>query len=75
MNEGEKLIGRLGLEALKKMRRLANDPETAEKNRIDIYKWMAEMYLGKPGSRVGRMEEEGEPVTVRFDGELEAWSG
>ena len=75
MSDGEKLLARLGLEALRKMRRMANNEETAEKNRIDIYKWMAEMYLGKPGSRVSREPEEEGPVRIRFDGELEEWSG
>lgn len=77
MNEREaRLLQRMGMEALRKMRQMANDPETAEKNRIDIYKWMAEMYLGKPSGRSGRESDEAvSAVSVRFEGELEEWSG
>ena len=74
MNDGEKLLARLGPEALRRLRKMAACEETTEKSRIEIYKWMAEMCLGKPGSRSGRSEE-GEAVSIRFDGELEEWSG
>ena len=54
--------------------RMAEDEGTQEKSRIEIYKWIAEMALGKPSVS----KPESTPTTggsLRFEGELEDWAG
>ena len=67
-------LSELGRQALAKLYMIAEDEATQEKNRIEIYKWIAEMALGKPS--VPRQEATPQVSgTVRFEGELEDWAG
>lgn len=73
-NSGKLSLGELGQRSLEQLYRMAEDEGTQEKSRIEIYKWIAEMALGKPSVS----KPESTPTTggsVRFEGELEDWAG
>lgn len=59
-------------EAFAKILEFAADESVGEKTRLDLYKWICEMYYGKPGS--GRAPEGGGIIRTKFEGELDKWS-
>lgn len=63
-------------DAPKKLRAIADDPDTPVKIRADIEKFFFEAVYGKAPQSVdldGRMEQTGEQI-VKFEGVLEDWS-
>lgn len=65
-------LKKYGQDSLEKLMALADDEETAQKIRVDIYKWFAEMEFGKP---VGKTKEENvSEEDVTLEGDLEKWS-
>ena len=59
--------------ALDRIIEIAESKSTDTKARIDAYKWLCEMYYGKPQS--SHTEPEGERVLhLSFEGDLDKWS-
>ena len=59
--------------ALERIIEIAESDSTDTKARIDAYKWLCEMYYGKPHS--SHSESEGERVLhLSFEGDLDKWS-
>ncbi len=59
--------------ALERIIEIAESESTDTKARIDAYKWLCEMYYGKPQS--SHAEPEGERVLhLSFEGDLDKWS-
>ena len=59
--------------ALERIIEIAESESTDTKARIDAYKWLCEMYYGKPQS--SHNEPEGERVLhLSFEGDLDKWS-
>ena len=73
---GEKEREKLKLSATSALDRIieiAESESTDTKARIDAYKWLCEMYYGKPQS--AHSEPEGERVLhLSFEGDLDKWS-
>ncbi|MDR1117084.1 MAG: hypothetical protein LBL09_02415 [Oscillospiraceae bacterium] len=66
----------MGLSAPKKLRDIADDPDTPVKLKADIERWFSEMVFGKPqsGSVKSESGEKKPVVVIKFEGELEKWS-
>lgn len=63
------------MRSLKRLIELAESTECESKLRYDICKWLCEMHFGKPSS-AGRAGDAGDStMTLRFEGELDKWSG
>ena len=63
-------------ESPRRLRKLADDPETPIKVRADIEKWFAEMAYGKARQQLdveAEVQNTGN-MTVSFEGELDDWS-
>lgn len=59
--------------ALERIIEIAESDSTDTKVRVDAYKWICEMYYGKPPS--SHTEAEGERVLhLSFEGDLDKWS-
>ena len=59
--------------ALERIIEIAESESTDTKARIDAYKWLCEMYYGKPQS--SHTEPESERVLhLSFEGDLDKWS-
>ena len=70
--EREKLK-RSATSALDRIIEIAESESTETKARIDAYKWLCEMYYGKPQS--AHTESDGERVLhLSFEGDLDKWS-
>ena len=60
----------------KRLRAIADDPNTPVRLKAEIEKWFAEMYYGKSPQQVsldGEINNTGTTV-VKFEGELEEWA-
>ena len=71
----ESALHKFGAESIERLAQIADDEETPQKLRADIWKWFAEMEFGKPTSKSSGekdLAEEGTEVTL--EGELELWS-
>ena len=71
----------IGADAPERLRKIADDPDTPLKLRVEIEKWIAEMVFGRPklqpgtgGDREGGGSKGDSSITVKFEGELEQWS-
>ena len=60
----------------KRLREIADDPNTPVRLKAEIEKWFAEMYYGKSAQQVtfdGEVGTKGTTV-VKFEGELQQWA-
>lgn len=63
-------------QAPKRLREIADDPNTPTKVKADIERWFAEMAFGKAGQQMfieGDMNTNS-TFTVKFEGEAEEWA-
>ena len=63
-------------QAPKRLREIADDPNTPVKVKADIEKWFAEMSFGKAGQQMfidGNIETAGS-IKVEFEGETKEWA-
>ena len=73
---GEKEREKLKLSATSALDRIieiAESESTDTKARIDAYKWLCEMYYGKPQSAHSEPESE-RMLHLSFEGDLDKWS-
>lgn len=60
----------------KRLRAIADDPNTPVRLKAEIEKWFAEMYYGKSAQQVtldGEVNSTGTTV-IKFEGEIEEWA-
>ena len=70
----EKALHKFGAESIEKLAMIAEDAETPQKLRADIWRWFAEMEFGKPTSKQLSEETKDEGDGIVLEGELEEWS-
>lgn len=64
------------VDSFKRLKEIANDPDTPVRVKADIEKWFVEMTYGKSRQQVdidADVQNTGK-VTVEFEGELDEWS-
>ena len=73
--EKERLyLKKSALNAIDKIIEIAESGDTDMKLRVDAYKWICEMYFGKP-QNAGKNEPESEKLLhLSFEGDLDKWS-
>ncbi len=71
----ESALHKFGAESIERLVEIAEDEETPQKLRADIWKWFAEMEFGKPTSKSGNDKEgSGDEGGITLEGDLELWS-
>ena len=53
---------------------LASDEAIENKLKFEIYKWICEMYFGKPQASSQKSDHGEQNLVLSFEGELEKWS-
>lgn len=71
----EQLLRDAATRSLKRLIELAESGECESKLRYDICKWLCEMHFGKPGASGRAGDTSDNTMTLRFEGELDKWSG
>ena len=74
--DGEK-AKEMRLAAEKAMRcvfELASDEGIENKLKFEIYKWICEMYFGKPQASSAKSDSGEQNLVLSFEGDLEKWS-
>ena len=70
----EALLKSAALDALDELLYLAKSETTDFKTKYDIYKWLCEMYFGKPTSTSQKADSSDKSLVLAFTGELDKWS-
>ncbi len=70
----EELLKSAAIDALEELLRLAKSETTDSKTKYDVYKWLCEMYFGKPTSTSQKSDSSEKSFLLAFTGELDKWS-